>query len=152
MHLIIKNLIKALIFIIVIAGLVTGFAMLILRDLYRPPPDECSAAICISGNSEFKQIVTSGNGTLDDPYIVDSLNFTTTEFQCIFIEEVRGLFIIFQNCTFDAESIGLELYFCSANFIIRNCTFLDNILFSFVSNVMICNSYFEDDIAIFDGG
>ncbi|MHA1954225.1 MAG: right-handed parallel beta-helix repeat-containing protein [Candidatus Heimdallarchaeaceae archaeon] len=135
-----KALIKALAFILILGGLLAGAAILRMNNFFRPSSVERDSKIYISSSRDFRKIATSGDGTPENPYIIDSLEIITIEHYGMYIRNIEGLSVIIQNCTFFSISTNLCIESFFGDLIIRNNTFANGIEISYSSNISILNN------------
>ncbi|MCK5159143.1 MAG: hypothetical protein KAR08_08295 [Candidatus Heimdallarchaeota archaeon] len=136
----IKALIKALSFILIIAGLLAGSAILNMNNFFRPSHSERESEIYISSSRNFRRIAISGDGTPENPYIIDSLNVSTTKMYGMYIRSIEGLYVIIQNCIFETSYVGLYIVSFFGDLIIRNNTFVSDFRIIGSSNISIYNN------------
>lgn len=135
-----KALIKALAFILIIAGSLAGLAILSMINFSKPYSFERDSKIYISSSRDFRKIATSGHGTPENPYIIDSLEIITIEHYGMYIHNEEGLSVIIQNCTFFSTSADLYIGAFIGDLIIRNNTFMNAIEIRYSSNISLFNN------------
>ena len=80
-------------------------------------------AITILGDMDFEDYDFLGNGTENNPYIIENYNITTTEDHAIYIKFTTKYFII-RNCTLSAINYGVYLgniTYGTSKIILNNC-------------------------------
>ncbi len=70
---------------------------------------ESSQPIVIESTSDFLAVGASGSGTIDDPYIIDSLEISSNE-PCIVVSNITAQFIII-NCKLDSGAYEPAIFF-----------------------------------------
>lgn len=65
-------------------------------------------AITILGDMDFEDYDFLGNGTENNPYIIENYNITTTEDHAIYISQTTKYFII-RNCILNAKDYGIYI-------------------------------------------
>ncbi len=107
----------------------------------------CIKVFNINGNAQLQAAASSGNGTYDDPYIIEDLviNEGGSSNFCIYIENTNAYFIL-RNCTATNGEEGITLdnvtnalimnntvYSCNYGISVRtssyNCTLLNNTIY-----------------------
>ena len=95
-----KN-VKILILIFVLLGTCLNIISILTRNIHRNfelvtdlKPSSTNNTIYINGNSEFNTIATVGNGTLNNPYIIENCNKKATDNHGILIKNTDVYFII----------------------------------------------------------
>ena len=71
-------------------------------------------SIVISSDDEFGNYSSSGIGTVEDPYLIEGYNISTTNQTGILIQDTTKYFMI-QNCIIDAGSTGIKIENVTAN-------------------------------------
>lgn len=66
-------------------------------------------SIEILSDTDFGNYSFSGIGTIDEPYVIENYNITTTNTPAIRVENTSKYFII-RNCLLSADSMGIYLY------------------------------------------
>ncbi|MHA1814887.1 MAG: NosD domain-containing protein [Candidatus Heimdallarchaeaceae archaeon] len=66
-------------------------------------------SIEILSDADFVNYSSSGIGTIDEPFVIENYNITTTDTKAITVESTTKYFII-RNCVLSADSIGIYLY------------------------------------------
>ena len=93
------------------------------------------APIYINSDDDFESLGFQGNGTLDDPYIIENLRIETENNNGIFIEFTTKSYII-RNCFIDALSSSIYIADMTSTFKIEN-----NILISTYNGIFISEAY-----------
>ncbi|MCG3257934.1 MAG: right-handed parallel beta-helix repeat-containing protein [Candidatus Heimdallarchaeota archaeon] len=148
--------------ILLILSIVFGTIFISLSISYKNYCNCRYASVSICTDKEIKKLSSSGDGTLENPYVIDNSIF---DFVCIGGWDSRitvhfviqnctfdGLCIdhvtnfVIQNCSFIGENTGLYLDYCDS-FVIQNCTFLCKIVeFNGSDDFTIDNCDFNDAV------
>ncbi|MCG3260068.1 MAG: right-handed parallel beta-helix repeat-containing protein [Candidatus Heimdallarchaeota archaeon] len=101
------------------------------RNTKHPKPFQIEVAlytdpIVIANDTDFISYGFPGNGTSEDPYIIESFDIETTNLYGIYIHDTTKYFVL-QNGYVDALRFGINLESIAKNTsVIRNCYFYDN--------------------------
>jgi parallel beta-helix repeat protein len=94
--------------------LITNIVFFVISDIEQSETSVGSysliphSPISITSDEDFVTYGFQGNGTADNPYIIEGLNITTTQDQGIGISLTSKFFII-RNCHVEAESSGIAI-------------------------------------------
>ena len=66
-------------------------------------------SIEILSDADFVNYSSSGIGTIDEPFVIENYNITTTDTKAITVESTTKYFVI-RNCLLSADSMGIYLY------------------------------------------